>query len=304
MDPRTTRAIYDKSLKGFEDWLWSQNLVYEEVIRGPSEVCDTTVVEYLQLCYDCGMPKSTSGALISAIQDKRPALKRNLPAAWRAHAAWTFLEPSEFRTPWPWELVLAVVYMALCAQRWDLAIWLLLSFEGLLRPGETCALVRGDLRLPSDFTYGNKDVVIITIRVPKTRRRSANTQHILLRDRRTLRLLEAFAKHRPAGEILFPRYAQVRYAVYKYLGQLHLPPGMYSLGGLRGGGATHRYVNEEDTMRIMRLGRWTSVKTLDHYLQEAACLLSTLKWPELAHAAVQKAASAAIPYLLFSRGTT
>eukprot|EP00972_Heterocapsa_arctica_P095358 14063072-Heterocapsa_arctica.AAC.1 len=57
-------------------------------------------------------------------------------------------------------------------------------------------------------------------------------------------------------------------------------------------------------MRIMRLGRWTSVKTLDHYLQEAACLLSTLKWPDIAHAAVRKAAANAIPYLLFSKGTT
>eukprot|EP00972_Heterocapsa_arctica_P076691 11312285-Heterocapsa_arctica.AAC.1 len=84
VDPKTTRVIYDKSLKGFADWLWSQSLEYEEIINGPSEVCDTTVVEYLQLCCDCGMPKATSGSLISAIQDKRPALRLHLPAAWRA----------------------------------------------------------------------------------------------------------------------------------------------------------------------------------------------------------------------------
>jgi hypothetical protein len=111
----------------------------------------------------------------------------------------------------------------------------------------------------------------------------------LLRNPRSARLLEAFVKHKPAGQLFFPPYPQVRQHIYSYLQRLGLPTGLYTLGGLRGGGATHRYINEEDTLRIMRMGRWTAVRTLEHYLQEATCLLSTLGWPTAAHASVKAA---------------
>ena len=66
-------------------------------LSGPAEEVDNLLVDYLQVCYDAGLPKSTSGTLISAMQDSRPALNRHLRAAWRAHGAWSILEPSEFR---------------------------------------------------------------------------------------------------------------------------------------------------------------------------------------------------------------
>lgn len=294
----TTGKRYEATLRGFEAWLWTQEISFPEMLARPAEEIDNLLVDYLQVCYDAGLPKSTSGTLISAIQDRRPALKRHLPAAWRAHGAWSTLEPGESRTPWPWDLALAVIWSALLCNRWDLAIFILISFDGLLRPGETCNLLRSDLRLPSDFTFGNKDVVILTIRVPKTRRRAARVQHVLLRNQRSVRLLQAFAKHKPAGQALFPPYPHVQRHIYMYLQRLGLPPGLYTLGGLRGGGATHRYINEEDTLRIMRMGRWTAVRTLEHYLQEATCLLSTTSWNSTAHASVKSAATNAVSFLL------
>ena len=193
--------------------------------------------------------------------------------------------------------------MALRCNRWDLAIFTLISFDGLLRPGESCNILRNDLRLPSDFTYGNKDVVIFTIRVPKTRRRAARVQYVLLRNPRSVRLLEALVKHKPAGQLLFPPYPQIRQHIYSYLQRLRLPAGLYTLGGLRGGGATHGYMNDEDTLRIMRMGRWTAVRTKEHYLQEATRLLSTLDWPTTAHASVKSAATHAVSYPLKLKGT-
>ena len=103
MNTGTTGKRYETTLKSFEAWLWTLGLQFLDVLSGPAEDVDNLLVDYLQVCYDAGLPKSTSGTLISAIQDRRPALKRHLPAAWRAHGAWSTFEPSEFRTPWPWE---------------------------------------------------------------------------------------------------------------------------------------------------------------------------------------------------------
>ena len=186
---------------------------------------------------------------------------------------------------------------ALSDNRWDLFLYLLLAFEALLRPGEVCNLLREDLRLPSEYTFGNKRVVIVAITAPKTRRRSAKIQHVLLRNDALTFHLECFCRGKAPETRLFPPYPKVRTAVHGYLSSLGLPLGIHTLGGLRAGGATHRYVNDEAIDRIMRMGRWTNIRTLDHYLQEAACHLSTLSWSELAHRRVNAYARVAHKYL-------
>ena len=40
------------------------------------------------------------------------------------------------------------------------------------------------------------------------------------------------------------------------------------LGGLRGGGAVHSYLTDQNVPQVRRLGRWAREETLERYLQE------------------------------------
>ena len=77
---------------------------------------------------------------------------------------------------------------------------------------------------------------------------------------------------------MFPSYGQLRRLVSTLLGRLGLGPQNYTLGGLRAGGATMQYLRDQNIPVLMRNGRWASMKTLDHYIQEAATHLNGLSW--------------------------
>ena len=51
-----------------------------------------------------------------------------------------------------------------------------------------------------------------------------------------------------------------------------LDPGV-TPGTLRGSGATHWYLMTEDIPKIAWRGRWSKVKTLEHYIQEVSAQL-------------------------------
>ena len=69
----------------------------------------------------------------------------------------------------------------------------------------------------------------------------------------------------------------------------------YTLGGLRGGGASFRYLKGNDVQYIQRLGRWMSSRTLGHYLQPAVPLLSTQDWSEFSRSRILQLGS--VPWL-------
>ena len=64
------------------------------------------------------------------------------------------------------------------------------------------------------------------------------------------------------------------------LKSLGLPSQLYTLAGIRAGGATYRFLCDEEISKLQRRGRWTSARTLEHYLQPAVAFLSTSSWSE------------------------
>ena len=49
----------------------------------------------------------------------------------------------------------------------------------------------------------------------------------------------------------------------------------FTVGGLRGGGATEHFLKHQNVPLLRRRGRWTQLNTLDRYLQEGVAALFT-----------------------------
>ena len=78
-----------------------------------------------------------------------------------------------------------------------------------------------------------------------------------------------------------------------------LPGGpRYSLGGLRGGGATLAFLVTDSVAYVQRRGRWGSAKTLDHYVQESVAAMTMNAWPPVERERIFKLAATLPP--LFS----
>ncbi len=64
---------------------------------------------------------------------------------WRAYRQWHAVEPGEFRLLVPQKVCLAMAGVCISCHKWDLCLFILLSFHCLLRPAECLGLMWNDL---------------------------------------------------------------------------------------------------------------------------------------------------------------
>ena len=145
-----------------------------------------------------------------------------------------------------------------------------LAFEALLRPGEVCNLMIGGLTFPDPgWSAEANSGLVVAIRKPKTRR-VWRTQFVLIKDPSLISWLEWFCRGR-APNRLFLRVGRRDWAklVAEALEELDLGEKKFTLGSLRGGGATHFFRVTENIARLQYHGRWARQETVKSYLQEA-----------------------------------
>ena len=150
-----------------------------------------------------------------------------------------------------------------------------LAFWGLLRPGEVCALERGDLLMP---TAGATKSLLLRIRRPK--RRASGARQIYTRiDEEDCRgvCLHVLDSLRP-GEKLWPAsQTSLSLRLRRGLRELVPLPHRFSLGSLRAGGSTALFERwHEDVQRLQWRGRWREMNTLIHYVQALEATLISL----------------------------
>ncbi len=192
VDPASTRKCYDRALKIFINWLDINDLgKLEELVQDVAKF-DEILERFLQHLFNSNTSKSMAGTVCSAVQDKFPRIRKNIPISWRTVGAWTYLRPGTPRRAWPPQLTLAVARVAKLKGRLDVAVWVLLSHHCMLRPNEACKLCRSDLQVSEHLTYLGRRLGIVQIRSPKTRRRAAPTQHVTIENEDLLDLLEDF----------------------------------------------------------------------------------------------------------------
>jgi hypothetical protein len=117
--------------------------------------------------------------LVNAIRDRKPEWSHSLRAAWDVDRKWQVEEPVTHRTPLPASTFRAAFVIALLFGFIPFAATLLLGFLGGLRPGELLRIIRRTILLPSDLGADDQ-IIFVVIEKPKTRKRSAATQHVII----------------------------------------------------------------------------------------------------------------------------
>ena len=191
--------------------------------------------------------------------------------------------PFSMRVPIPPQILEAVVLTGFLngfvldsrnAKYWlpmSISIWL--GFECLLRPKEIAQLCFNDLRLPCDSILSYGFFSICRIRDPKNRRFFGRSQFALCKNTLLNNWLVWLASDVPKATKLFPgTQASLSRFFRRILAQLGLAHLRLSLGSLRAGRATQLFMHglSPDTIRFM--GRWASLATLEHYIQESSSM--------------------------------
>ncbi|CAL1130725.1 unnamed protein product [Cladocopium goreaui] len=203
------------------------------------------------------------------VQCIRPRLKRHLGATWSAIRSWEEQKPSGFRPPLPVALLAALVCQArkfaekeVDRQRdlwFRLSALLMLGFFGLLRPGEMFKLHSRHVTLPNSLSLGGPFAVVMLEQFTVVHHPDAINWLSWL----TL----TSVKTRKA---LWPSSPNKFRVMFKELCEKLGINGMkLSPASLRAGGATWMMDEGMEISKIRFLGRWSNLRSLEHYLQVA-----------------------------------
>ena len=274
-----TRQRRDTLLHAFDVWLVENLCTTLEELVGRPFIDYEEVSEALVACgkdmYQSGKSYGRFSETINAVTSKRPALRRNLAAAWDLAFNWAVDEPHEHHAALPLSIMLALVTLGLLWGWARESAIIALAFTGVLRVGEVLSAKRSDLILPQDAAPGF-DAALLMIKQPKTRGRAARHQSSRVDPIDVVSLLVAVYGSCALDEPLWPfspstlrrRFAQLQTALGLVKGAHGQP--IYSLSSLRPGGATFWLQLTEDAEYVRRKGRWISTKVLEVYLQEAS----------------------------------
>ena len=170
-----------------------------------------------------------------------------------------------------------------------LGILLRVGFFALLRPSELCRILRSHVVLPIDALRGAGPKAILALPDPKTSNVLGRWQFALVTDPLTLEWLTWWCEGLRDADRLFPlSRVSANRLMKELLESMGLSKCGFSLGSLRGGGATARYMAGISIEQFLFQGRWRSVNSLQHYIQEAVASLVIAKLPASAVALGQQ----------------
>ena len=119
---------------------------------------------------------------------------------------------------------------------------------------------------------------IVGIPNPKTQKFGGRIQHCVIGDETTILWLEWFCFELPSNLKLFPISMPRLRALFKSL-QKQLSLSGFQLASFRAGRATQLHLDGCSLDRLMFAGRWKSLSSLHHYVQEAGAVLAMSRIP-------------------------
>ena len=199
------------------------------------------------------------GDLLSALSHKVNGLRGRLAGAWRLHAAWGRLELP--LRAWPLSPSQAMALAWVCTS-WglpDIALTLLIQFDGVLRTGEAFMATK------ADFRWNGRNSAFLSLHRTKGSSRKGSPEGVSLESPLVLALLYDwfFVQKRP--QLLEHSPAQFRYYFSESVRECHLE-GHFRPYSLRRGGATAHFIAGGSLDRTAERGRWGNLRTARVYI--------------------------------------
>ena len=211
-----------------------------------------------------------------AVCDMAPHLRGHLQAAWDLVDTWKAVMPFASHVPCPSVVAKAMFCVAMLWGWVDLAIYIQMSWCGLLRATEALKLVRADVLLPRDLLQEAR-VAILRIRSPKMRRIRARRECAKLECPILVRMLEVMLAGVAADTPLFTwtpnQMRKLHDQVVRFLGIPTVDGIGITPGSHRGGGATALFESTGSLDFVRWRGRSSSQsRTYEIYIQEISAL--------------------------------
>eukprot|EP00971_Amphidinium_carterae_P332387 6466527-Amphidinium_carterae.1 len=264
-----TEERYRVRLLDFERWLQVEGLPPLETMidRRLWGALDCAATAFVQGLHDMGSPVSHGLWTLASLHYFHPSCQSKIPRAWLTQRQWQRREPAHYRCPMPPRVAIAIatVGWVLGNHRFSLAI--LLGYVGLLRPGEISALRRSHIVLPSDIA-GFSEHLTICVAQSKTSTRSSRIQSVLITDTLVTQLAETLlCADSSSAPLLRGGHRAFVKAFEDARRHLLLEGSPFTLSTLRGGGAVWQIHHCQSIALLQWKGRWSSEKSVQHYLQ-------------------------------------
>ena len=268
LQPRTLKA-YRQALDGFLHYLKKNDILSIK----PSKL-DSTLSEFINHMFQEGDQLTYAGHLISSIKRFYPQLRLALPITTQFYKNWAKSHVPVRATPASWELVEAMVSLALHREDAPLALLLTLGFLCLLRTSEMMLLTHAHILLhPSGAA--------LSVVIPTSKTSQGNPQVLQVEDAHTVALAKAtlLTSRRGKARPLWSRGPhQFRRVFQELLSTLGFTSGEYLPYSLRRGGATWHYMVTLSHDATMVRGRWSCLRTCRQYVDEGTSQLAHLCW--------------------------
>ena len=146
-------------------WAFSNHLdSFDLDIPGTNWALDDAVCAYVEDLWADGEHLGHAEIILAAFHHFALQLIGRLPGAWRRVGAWRRNELPHRAPPMPPAVVRGLAGLAVIQGRADVALALLISFHGMLRGAEVCALRLGDIMHCGDSAVLNLGLTKIGVR--------------------------------------------------------------------------------------------------------------------------------------------
>lgn len=254
---------------------------------------EKTLEGFVQHLYECD---PISNYLLAkhgllAAQTFCPRLKGKLSSAWEAFESWGQERPGRLRLALPLPCLVAMIIMARVNALssdgesaylwWACSVLLETGFFALLRPGELLGLSREKVLLPGGVTSLGGKFALCAVENPKNRRQLGKTQFAVVRSEVTTIWLGWLCSGLAPKAKLWPSSQHKFRSMVKTLaGQVGLKSWRVLPSCLRPGGTTFYFTGGIEPNRLLFWGRWSSEKSLRHYIQESISAQLMVQLPE------------------------
>lgn len=197
--------------------------------------------------------------------------------------------------------MLSVFVRCCILEAYELALLILLGFHCLIRVEELFSIQWSHIHALGDFEReAYRDVfAIVEIGNPKTRRNPAHARRqFAVINCPYVASFGAVLKSRVPWDrrhlVVFLYLLHCAFSIWKQsVKAIKDDSSLFTMAGLRGGGATDHSLLHKDIPSLCRRGRWSDAKTLEHYVQEGVYVLSTHTLPTDIEAQLNNLASLA-----------
>ena len=224
------------------------------------------------------------GGALGGAQGKFRGLRGLIAEPWDLLVSCRKDLPLRMRTPMPRAVVEGIFRWATCkglgsdnsrTHLWvRFAVAMKVGFLGLFPPSELCGLLPCCISLPADTMSLTEPCetprAVLVIVSPKNWRHAGRRQTAWLNDEATIGWLAWLVDGLDDVATVFPSLAQMRRLLAHSLDALHLQGLHLGMASLRAGGTTDLFRRCQNLPVVQYAGRWSSLLTLLHYIQEAS----------------------------------